>query len=63
MTKSKKDFDCVEMKWNIQKQLAEETRGMTEEQAQAYHRKNISQNPVLSEFLNRVEQYQTKKVA
>ena len=63
MTKSKKDFDCVEMKWNIQKQLADEARELTDEQARAYYREKISRHPVLSEFLSRVAGYQIKKAA
>ena len=47
----KKDFDCVQMKWDIQKKIAEESKGMTEKEKWAFYRDRIKNNPTLSRFL------------
>ena len=43
-----KTFDCVEMKNAIQRKLAEETRGMTDDQRREYHEKLILSDPGLA---------------
>jgi hypothetical protein len=43
-----KEFDCVEMKWQIQQRIAEETRGMSEEDRRRYDEASIVANPVLA---------------
>ncbi len=49
--KFEKEFDCVQMKWAIQKQIAKESKGMTEAEKWAFYRNKIKNNPILSKFL------------
>ena len=48
--KTKKKFDCVQMKWDIQRQIAEEFAGMPEEEARKIIRERIAANPILGRF-------------
>ncbi|HNT88517.1 MAG TPA: hypothetical protein PKL84_11695 [Candidatus Hydrogenedentes bacterium] len=42
--KRKKDFDCVQMKREIQERIYEATKGMTLQQRMAYTRKKIAES-------------------
>ena len=42
MEKKKKTFDCVEMKWQIQKRIYEETENMTHEELLEYFHNRIA---------------------
>lgn len=53
--KRDKDFDCVEMKWEIQRRLHEEFAGMSPEEARHATRNRIEQDPVLGPFLREVK--------
>jgi hypothetical protein len=50
-----KPFDCVQMKWNIQEQLAKEFAGVPEEEAQRRLNERVSADPILGPFLKRVQ--------
>lgn len=52
--KRKKKFDCVQMKWDIQKQIAEEFAGVPEKEAHEIQAKRIFQNPVLGPLMRRL---------
>ena len=41
----KKKFDCVEMKWKIQEQIYEETKGMSPENIVAYFHRCVEKGP------------------
>jgi hypothetical protein len=49
--KKAKDFDCVEMKWRIQRRLREQYAGVPEEEARKRQREAIMSDPVLSRFM------------
>jgi len=49
-----KQFDCVQMKWDIQQQLAEEFTGMPETEAQQILDQRVVANPVLGPILKRL---------
>jgi hypothetical protein len=49
-----KQFDCVQMKGDIQQQLAEEFAGMPEAEAQRIIDQRIATNPILGPVLKRI---------
>lgn len=49
MKKSKK-FDCVRMKWDIQKQIAKEFSGISDEQAHKIQIDEVMKDPILGPF-------------
>jgi hypothetical protein len=49
-----KDFDCVEMKWQIQRQLAERYAGAPEEEARRQQWEAALADAVLGPFLAKV---------
>ena len=51
--KKKKTFDCVQMKWDIQRKLAEEQPGMPEEEKRRMQMQRVADNPILGPFLRR----------
>lgn len=53
-TAKKKAFDCIAFKRDSQRKLAEETRGMPEDQRRVHKRKLIESGP-LAEFWEKVE--------
>ena len=55
--KKDKEFDCVEMKWEIQRQIAEETKGMSDEEAHAYLWKDVLDDPILGPFVKNLKRY------
>lgn len=48
--KTNKKIDCVQMKWDIQRQLAEEFAGLPEEEARKIIGERIAANPILGCF-------------
>lgn len=46
----KKDFDCVEMKREIQRQILEEMRGLGSEEQRNRTEKAVKSDPVLARF-------------
>jgi hypothetical protein len=48
--KSKKDFDCVEMKWEIQREIAKEYEGISDEESYKMQMERIANNPLLKKF-------------
>ncbi|MEK0338342.1 MAG: hypothetical protein QQN41_13010 [Nitrosopumilus sp.] len=49
-----KEFDCVKMKWDIQRQINNEFADISDEEANRIQKKRIAQNPILSTFLKKV---------
>jgi hypothetical protein len=49
--KQAKDFDCVQMKWDIQQQLLREIEELGEEEARRLQRERVMRNPILGRFL------------
>jgi hypothetical protein len=52
--KDHKDFDCVQMKWDIQQHLLNEYRGMSREEARHAQQQRIAADPVLGPFLEKI---------
>jgi hypothetical protein len=52
--RNQKDFDCVEMKQEIQQRLLEEFRGMDREEACRVQQERIAADPLLKPFLEGV---------
>jgi len=50
-----KDFDCVQMKWDIQQKLLEEERQFGEEEARRRRNERVRNHPILGPFLQRME--------
>ncbi len=53
MRKQKK-FDCVQMKWDIQKKIAKEFAGVSDEEINHAQMEKIAQNTLLGPFLHQV---------
>lgn len=47
----KKKFDCVQMKWDIQKKLAKEYTGLSREEISKKQIRKIRNNPILGKYL------------
>ncbi len=58
-----KDFDCVQMKWDIQQKLLEEERLLGKEEARLIQDERVRKHPILGPFLRRFEEYERKKAA
>lgn len=54
MIKRQKVFDCVEMKWEIQQEIAREFKGYPDKKMHDKQKERIVQNSVLGEFVNRI---------
>lgn len=52
--KKNKKFDCVQMKWNIQQQIARENAGLSEEELKIREKEEIRKAPILSSFVEKV---------
>ena len=52
--KNHKEFDCVQMKWDIQQQLLNESRGMSQEEVRRTQQQRIAADPLLGPFLQKV---------
>lgn len=53
MTK-RKHFDCVAMKWEIQRKIQEKYAGMSEEEARRSQWRKIMNDPILGPYLTKV---------
>jgi hypothetical protein len=58
----KKDFDCVQMKWDIQQKLQEEERQFGKEEARRRQDERVRNDPILGPFLRRLEERE-KRIA
>lgn len=58
MKKTGKLFDCVQMKLQIQEQIAREFKGMSDDNAHGIQKEQIKKNPILGPFLNKVHEQQ-----
>jgi hypothetical protein len=56
-----KDFDCVQMKWDIQQKLLEEERLLGQEEAHRRRNERVRNHPVLGPFLQRMEAEERRK--
>jgi hypothetical protein len=59
--KPRKDFDCVQMKWDIQQKLLEEERQFGREEARRRQDERVRNDPILGPFLQRVEEHERRK--
>ena len=46
-----KNFDCVQMKWDIQREIAQEFDGIPDNEANRMQSERIAKNPILGPFL------------
>lgn len=53
--KKDKRFDCVQMKWAIQKEIDAELAGMSDKEAHRILAERVTQNPILGQFLKKVD--------
>jgi len=53
--KKNKKFDCVQMKWAIQQQIAKEFSGISDEQAHEIQMDRVMQNPILGPFCKKAQ--------
>jgi len=49
-----KKFDCVKMKWDIQKQILRESAGLSDEDARKAQMERILKSPVLGAFYRKL---------
>ena len=49
-----KVFDCVEMKWEIQRKIREKYAGLSEEKARQMQWEGVLADPILGPFLTKV---------
>jgi len=61
--KKQKKFDCVVMKWEIQKKMAEEFSDISEVDAHKIQHERISRNPRLGPFLRKLHSIQKRQEA
>ena len=54
MIKRQKAFDCVEMKWEIQQEIAREFKGYSDKKMHDKQKERVVQNPVFGEFVSRL---------
>lgn len=53
MMKNKK-FDCVQMKWDIQREISREFSGISDEEAHKIQMAKVMRNPTLGPFCKKV---------
>ncbi len=53
--KKDKRFDCVEMKWDIQKKIQKEYSGLSEQEAHRIQMEKVMRNPILGPFCRKVQ--------
>jgi len=58
-----KDFDCVQMKWDIQQKLLEEERLLGPEEAHRQRAERIRNDPILGPFLKRMKAEELRKAS
>ena len=52
--KKQKGFDCIQMKWNIQREIAKEFKDVPDEKAYKIQMERVGKNPILGPFMKRV---------
>ena len=52
--KKQKKFDCVKMKWDIQKKIEQEYRGVPEHQARRQQMETVRRDPLLGPFIKKL---------
>lgn len=52
--KKEKDFDCVAMKWEIQRKIREKYAGIPEKEARRMQWREVMEDPILGPFLSKV---------
>jgi len=52
--KKNKKFDCVRMKWDIQKQITKEFSGISDEEAHKIQMAEVMKDPILGPFCRKV---------
>jgi hypothetical protein len=52
--KKNKKFDCVQMKWAIQKQLSKEFSGVSDKEAHKTQMARVMESPILGAFCKKV---------
>ena len=55
--KPSSDFDCVQMKWDIQQSLLEEERQFGAEEARRRREERLRNHPVLGPYMQRLEEH------
>lgn len=60
MKKTRKQFDCVQMKWKIQEQIAREFKGIPDDKAHRIQEDRVKKNSILGPFLNKVHERQAQ---
>jgi hypothetical protein len=58
-----KDFDCVQMKWDIQQRLLEEETRLGKAEARHRRDERLRNDPILGPFLQRVEAQERRKAS
>jgi hypothetical protein len=58
-----KDFDCVQMKWDIQQKLLEEEREIGHEEARRRRDERLRGDPILGPFLQRIKAEERRKAS
>ena len=57
--KKHKRFDCVQMKWDIQKKLEREFRGIPDDKANKIQMERISNNSILGPLIKKIRLLKT----
>ena len=57
----KQGFDCVQMKWDIQRKQREELAGMSEDDRRRIQEERIAADPILGPFIEQVKRPATPK--
>ncbi len=57
--KKYKRFDCVQMKWDIQKKLEREFRGIPDDKANKIQMERISNNSILGPLIKKIRLLKT----
>lgn len=58
-----KDFDCVQMKWDIQQKLLEEERLLGPEEAHRRQDERVRNDAILGPFLRRMEEQERRRAS
>ena len=53
--KKKKNFDCVQMKWDIQRRIMEEFVDVPPDEARHIQREQIENDPLIGPFLRKLQ--------
>jgi len=52
--KKRKRFDCVQMKWDIQKKLEQEFRGIPDDKVNEIQMERLSNNSILGPLIKKI---------